>query len=103
MYAFPHVCSESQFLGGQDFDPLQEISQVDGGRLRQFCVLAVVKNVLEADEQRVILIKRKRFVVVYAMDDLDEYSASWILWHYWGKRIAFVLLSGDFVDLIKFL
>ena len=79
MYAFPHVCSESQFLGGQDFDPLQEISQVDGGRLRQFCVLAVVKNVLEADEQRVILIKRKRFVVVYAMDNLDEFSASWIL------------------------
>ena len=59
MYAFPHVCPESQFLGGQDFDPLQEISQIDGGRLRQLCVLAVVENVLEADEQGVILIEKE--------------------------------------------
>ena len=59
MYAFPHVCSERQFLGGQDFDPLQEISQVDGGRLRQLGVLAVVEDVLEPHEQRVILIKEK--------------------------------------------
>ena len=59
MYAFPHVSSERQFLGGQDFDPLQEISQVDGGRLRQLGVLAVVEDVLETHEQRVILIKEK--------------------------------------------
>ena len=59
MYAFPHVCSERQFLGGQDFDPLQEISQVDGGRLRQLGVLAVVEDVLEAHKESVILIKEK--------------------------------------------
>ena len=53
MYAFPHVCSERQFLGGQDFDPLQEISQVDGGRLRELGVLAVVEDVLEPHEKRV--------------------------------------------------
>ena len=58
MYAFPHVCPESQFLRGQDFDPLQEISQIDGGRLRQLGVLAVIENVLEADEQGVVLIER---------------------------------------------
>ena len=59
MYAFPHVSSERQFLGGQDFDPLQEISQIDGGRLRQLGVLAVVENMLEADEQGVILIEKE--------------------------------------------
>ena len=63
MYAFPHVSSERQFFGGQDFDPLQEISHVDGGRLRQLGVLAVVEDVLETHEQRVILIKEKSFSI----------------------------------------
>ena len=60
MYAFPHVSSERQFLGGQYFDPLQEISQVDGGRLRQLGVLAVVEDVLEAHKESIILIIKEK-------------------------------------------
>ena len=66
VYAIPYVGSECKFLGRQDFDPFKQIPQIDRGWLRQFGVLAVVKNVLQANEHSV-LNETELIVVVYAM------------------------------------